>query len=162
MFLDIFANLLQINWATQGHSETCPEATPALLAVCLGPLSCWKVNLRPSLRSWALSSRFSSRISLYFAPFIFSSSLTILPVPATDKHSHSMMLPPPCFTIGMVPGFLHMWRLVFRPKRSIPSTSWLFLLWHALSTVGPYIDFANNVQSIEFTTDGLQSRCRII
>ena len=40
-------------WATQGHSEACTEATPAL-PWCLGLLSCWKVNLRPSLRSWAL------------------------------------------------------------------------------------------------------------
>jgi hypothetical protein len=29
------------------------------------------VNICPSLRSWALWSRFSSRISPYFAPFIF-------------------------------------------------------------------------------------------
>uniref|UniRef100_A0A674F0U8 GRIP1 associated protein 1 n=1 Tax=Salmo trutta TaxID=8032 RepID=A0A674F0U8_SALTR len=27
-------------------------------------------------------------------------------VPAPKKHPHSMMLPPPCFSIGMVPGFL--------------------------------------------------------
>src|SRR4029434_7814502 len=26
-----------------------------ILAVCFGSLSCWKVNLRPSLRSWTLS-----------------------------------------------------------------------------------------------------------
>ena len=37
-------------WATQGHSETCLEATP-VFSVCLGSLSCWKVNLCPSLRS---------------------------------------------------------------------------------------------------------------
>ena len=47
-----------------------------------------------------------SRISLYFAPFIFPSILTSLPVPAIEKHPHSMMLPLPCFPIGMVPGFL--------------------------------------------------------
>ena len=40
----------------------------------------------PSRRSWVLWSRFSSRSSLYFAPFIFPSILTILPVPATKKH----------------------------------------------------------------------------
>ena len=55
-----------------------------------------------SLRTWALWSRFSSRISLYFALFTFLSILTSLPVPATEKHPHSMMLPPPCFIIGMV------------------------------------------------------------
>ena len=55
------------------------------------------------LRLW---SGFSSRITLYFAPFIFPSILTSLPVPASEKHPHSMMLLPPCFNVGMVPGFL--------------------------------------------------------
>ena len=32
------------------------------------------------------------------------------------KYPYSMMLPPPCFTVGMVPGFLQTWRLEFRPK----------------------------------------------
>ena len=51
-------------------------------------------------------SRLSSRILLYFALIIFPSILTSLPVQATEKHPHSMMLPPPHFTVGMVPGFL--------------------------------------------------------
>ncbi len=54
-----------------GHSRTVTELlwshSFVILAVCLGSLSCWKVNLRPSLRSWALWRRFSSRISLYLA-----------------------------------------------------------------------------------------------
>ena len=103
-------------WVTQGYSETCPEATSAL---CLGLLSFWKVSLRPSLRSWVLWSRFSSRISLYFALFIFPSILTSLPVPASEKHPHTMMLPIPCFIIGMVAGFLVTWHLAFMPKTSI-------------------------------------------
>ena len=45
------------------------------LAVCLGSLSCWNVNLHRSLGSFALWSRFSSRICLYLAPFILTSSL---------------------------------------------------------------------------------------
>ena len=90
-------------WATQGHSVTCPVVTPAL-SVCLGSLSCWKLNLRPSLALWSM---FSSRISLYFALFFFALILTSFPVPAAEKHPHSMMLlPPPCFTVGMVPGVL--------------------------------------------------------
>jgi hypothetical protein len=52
----------------------------------------------------------------------FPSILTSLPVPAVEKHTHSMMLSPPCFT----------------------------MLWHALSTVGPYIDWCVPVW-IEFT-----------
>ena len=56
--------------------------------------------------------------SFYF-PFVFPLILTSLPVPATEKHPHSMMLPPPCFTVGMVPGFLQTWHLAFRPKSYI-------------------------------------------
>ena len=41
------------------------------LAVCLGSLSCWKVNLRPSLKSFADSNGFPSKIVLYLAPSIF-------------------------------------------------------------------------------------------
>ena len=102
-------------WDTQGHSQTCPEShSCVVLAMCLGFLSWWKMNLHPSLRSWALWSRFSSKISLHFAPLIFASILTSLPVPVAEKHPHSMMLPPPCFTVWMVPGFLQTWHLSFR------------------------------------------------
>uniref|UniRef100_A0A8C7FY14 WD repeat domain 75 n=1 Tax=Oncorhynchus kisutch TaxID=8019 RepID=A0A8C7FY14_ONCKI len=50
------------------HSRTFRDLSRSqscvFLAVCLGLLSCCKVTLRPSLRSWALWSRFSSRISV--------------------------------------------------------------------------------------------------
>ena len=106
-----------------GHSRTFRELSRShsyvILAVCLGSLSCWKMNLSPSLTSWALWSRFSARIFLYFALFIFPSTQTSLPIPATEKHPHSMMITQLCFTVKMVPGFLQMWRLAFRPKSSI-------------------------------------------
>ncbi len=64
-------------------------------------------------------------MSLYIAAFIFPLILTSLPVPATEKHPHSLMLPPHCCTVRMllarwwvVPGFLQIWRLPFRPKSS--------------------------------------------
>jgi hypothetical protein len=38
----------------------------------------------------------------YLAPSIIPSILTSFPVPADEKHPHSMMLPPPCFTVGMM------------------------------------------------------------
>jgi hypothetical protein len=44
--------------------------------------------------------------SLYFSPFIFASIPSDLPV--TERHPHSMMLAPTCFTVGMVSGFLYM------------------------------------------------------
>uniref|UniRef100_A0A8K9WQG8 Replication protein A subunit n=1 Tax=Oncorhynchus mykiss TaxID=8022 RepID=A0A8K9WQG8_ONCMY len=75
----------------------------------------------------ALWSRFSSRISLYFALFIFALILTSLPVPAAEKHPQRMMLPPPCFTVGMVPGFIQTSCLAFTPKSAFwqnPSGLW--------------------------------------
>uniref|UniRef100_A0A672QSQ6 Metalloendopeptidase n=1 Tax=Sinocyclocheilus grahami TaxID=75366 RepID=A0A672QSQ6_SINGR len=44
--------------------------------------------------------RFSSRISLYLAAFIFPSIATSRPVPAAEKPPRSMMLPPPCLAVG--------------------------------------------------------------
>lgn len=35
----------------------------------LGAIVCWNVKLQPNLRSWALWTTFSSRVSLYFAMF---------------------------------------------------------------------------------------------
>ena len=94
------------SWLSLGHCRTFTfmfwSHSSVALAVCLGSLSCWNVNLHRSLRSFALWSRFSSRIYLYLAPFIVPSILTSLAVPATKKHPHSMMLPPPCFTVGML------------------------------------------------------------
>ena len=52
-----------------GHSRIFRDLSRShycvVLAVCLGSLSCWKLNLWPSLRSWALWSRFYfDRLSL--------------------------------------------------------------------------------------------------
>jgi hypothetical protein len=58
---------LSPGWATQGHSETCPEATSALSWLCLG---------------WGPECS-GSRISLYFATFNFLWILTNLQVPIT-------------------------------------------------------------------------------
>ena len=42
------------------------------------------------------------KISQYTAPVILSLTQCTRPVPCADKHPQSMMLPPPCFTVGMV------------------------------------------------------------
>ena len=113
-----------------GHSRTFTflfwSHSSVALALCLGSLSCWNVNLQHSLRSFALWSRFSSRIYLYLAPFIVPSILTRLPVLATEKHPPSMMLPARCFTVGMVLNgwwavlrFCQMQHFTFMPKSSI-------------------------------------------
>ena len=89
-----------------GHSRTFTflfwSHSSVALAGCLGSLSYWNVNLHGSLKSFALWSSFFSRICLYLAPFMVPSIPTSLPVPAKEKHPHSMMLPPPCFTLAMV------------------------------------------------------------
>ena len=126
--------LHQVGWeaSVYSHFQISPEmlnrvqiwALAGLLEdihrVVLKPLLCylgcvlWVVVLledEPSPR--ALWSRLSSRMSLYFLHSYFPSTLTSLPVPAAEKHPHSIMLSPPCFTVGMVlgrwwpvPGFL--------------------------------------------------------
>ena len=63
----------------------------------------WLGHSRKLEATPALSCKFSSRISLYFPPFIFPSILTNLPVPAAEKHPHNIMLPPPFFTVGLLP-----------------------------------------------------------
>ena len=61
-----------------------------------------------------------------------------------------MMLPPPCFIIGMVPSFLQMWCLAFRPKSSILVSAdqrilflmvWEFLgaFWHTPSGLSCFL-----------------------
>ena len=104
-----------------GHSRTFKDLSRynscIVLAVYFESLSCWKVKWALSLRSWALWSRFSLRSALYFASFILI--LTSLSVPAAERHPHSMMLPPPCFTVGLVPGFLQTGHLAVRPNNSI-------------------------------------------
>ncbi len=65
-------------WTIQGHSQSSLQAT---LAVCLGSLSCWKVNLLPSLRFWMLWTGFSLRLSQYFGALSFSSTLMSPSVP---------------------------------------------------------------------------------
>ncbi len=109
-----------------GHSRTVTELlwshSFVILAVCLGSLSCWKVNLRPSLRSWALWRRFSSRTSLYLAAFIFPSiapvvlSLQLKKPPQHDAATTMLHCWDCMDRWWAVPGFLHTYRLELRPK----------------------------------------------
>ncbi len=110
-----------------GHSRTVTELlwshSFVILAVCLGSLSCWKVNLRPSLRSWALWR--SSRISLYLAA-LSSLDCNQLSCPCSWKtppqHDAATTMLHCWDCIGQVMSsawFLHTYRLELRPKSSI-------------------------------------------
>lgn len=65
-------------WATQGHPQSCPEATPLISWLCAqGRYSCWEMNRRPSCRSRAaLEQVFIQGVSC-IAAFLFLSILTI-------------------------------------------------------------------------------------
>ena len=85
--------------ALAGPLKDIQRLVPQPLLRCLGcvlkvVLSCWKVNLCPSLR-------FSSRISLYFSLFIFPSILTCL------HRLLSLAGRPALGRVLVVPNFLH-------------------------------------------------------
>ncbi len=86
-----------------GHSRIFTELFIShSCCVLIGSLSCWKVNLLPSLRFWMLWIGYSLRLSQYFGALSFSSTLTSPSVPSAEKQPHSMRLLPAHFTFGMV------------------------------------------------------------
>ena len=87
-------------WTTQEHSE---------LLRCLGCVFRVVVLLEGELSPQSeVLSALEQVFIMSLSVLCFPSILTSLPVPAAEKHHHSMMLAPPCFTVGMVPGFLQM------------------------------------------------------
>ena len=96
--------------ALAGPLKDIQRLVPKPLLRCLGCVLKVIVQLEgePSRQSEVLSALeqvFIKDLSV-ISSFIFPSILTSLPVPAAEKHPHSIMLPPPCFTVGMVPVFL--------------------------------------------------------
>ncbi len=75
-----------------GHSKTFTALCLTTLVVCLGSLSCWNLNLLPSLKFWMLWTVFSLWCFSSLSPS----------VPASEKQPHSMRLLPAHFTFGMV------------------------------------------------------------
>jgi hypothetical protein len=64
-----------------------------------GALSCW---YRQSTPNWSstIDSRQQVKMFLYPSAFRFPCSITRGPSPFHEKHPHSVMPPPPNFTVG--------------------------------------------------------------
>ena len=99
-------------------------------SVCLGSLSCWNVYPRFIFSILVDGSRFLSRISRYISLFFLPSIIWSLPVPYAEKQPHTMMFPPPNFTVGIV--FLGWWCAISPPNMMCAMTSKEFnfgLIW---------------------------------
>ena len=75
--------------------------------------------------------RFCAKISWYLELFIFLSILTMAPGPAEEKQPQSLMLPPPCFTDGMVKK-----GEACKPENTIPTVKYgggRIMLWGCLA-----------------------------
>ena len=93
--------------ALAGPLKDIQKLVPKPLLRCLGCVFKIVVLLEgePSPLSVVLSALGQVFIKDLSVLCIFPSILTSLPS-AAEKHPHSMMLPQPCFNIGMVPGIL--------------------------------------------------------
>ncbi len=67
-------------------------------AVCLGSLLCWKTAVRPNF--WREGIIFCFRMSQCMLESMFPSMNRSSPVPAVVMQPQTMMLPPPCLTVG--------------------------------------------------------------
>jgi hypothetical protein len=107
--LQILSSSVQLNIAAQLFlvSLEIQRLVPKPLLHCLGCVLKFVVLLKSETSP---QSEDLSALEQVFIKdlFILCSILTSLPVPAAEKHPHSMILPPPCFTVGMVQGFLYM------------------------------------------------------
>ena len=65
--------------------------------------------------------------------------MTSDPVPAAEKHPHSMMLPPSCITVGIrgrpIMIFQSRYRLLEDPKKPIPINRTIFIYLFVIMTI---------------------------
>ena len=85
-----------------------------------------KCRFAVKLQCYHTPQKVSRQNVLIFKAFIFPSMISISPTLLDAKHPHSITLPPPNFTVGIVlfgwqavPFFLQTWVLVFLPKSPI-------------------------------------------
>lgn len=89
-----------------GHSRTlkCSLRSHSFVGqvVCLGSLSCWKIQQHFIFNALTDGRRFLPKISRYMAPLILSLIWISCPVPFAEKQPQNMMFPLPCFTVSMM------------------------------------------------------------
>ncbi|KAG2353107.1 hypothetical protein BDR07DRAFT_1434463 [Suillus spraguei] len=74
----------------------------ALLDVCLGSLSCWKMISSSSIPDSAkLGSKWSFKMSTYCSAFIFPSTSASIPTPFHPIQPHTIKEPPPNLTVPL-------------------------------------------------------------
>ena len=109
-----------------------------VLVVWLGSLSCWKVNLQPSLRSWLL---------IFFIKDI--SVLCSVQSPSVCRWKI------PCFTVGMalsrwwaVLGFLQTSHLELWPNSSILASSGQRIVYLTVSLLGVFVQTPSRLSCV--------------
>lgn len=77
--------------------KRCSRNSLQSLDVCLGSLSCWKMNPRP-IRCFPEGMAWSSKMVLYACLSIIPDTWTKSPTLLFPKYPHIIIEPPPCFT----------------------------------------------------------------
>ena len=96
--------------------------------MCLGSLSCWKMtSSAENPDSSMLGSRLSSKILTYWSAFIFPSTSASLPTPSQPIQPHTIMFPPPNFTVPCTSRSISPWPTCFQ-THCFPSDPILLIL----------------------------------
>lgn len=99
------------------------------ITACLGPLSCWKMNLFPrNFKSEGMACLW--RIEWYFSLVSVKFILCESPVPEKAKHPHTWIFPPPYLTVGFMPCCIN---LSYGARSGCPCFGWKRLDLHKVS-----------------------------
>lgn len=94
--------LLKLDWIESICEEQTPRQSYGVWFVHSITRMCFYLTIVVRLEAEPLpySQVFFANLSFIF--LYFKSTRSSLPAPPEEKHPHGMMLPPPCFTVGML------------------------------------------------------------
>ena len=105
-----------------GHSETCPKATPVLSWLYTsGHCRAERWTVTPVWGHMHSGAGFLQGPLCIWLHSSFPQFWWVSHVPATERHPHSTILPPPCFTVGMALG--RWWAVPGVPQTEFPRSS---------------------------------------